>query len=237
MNRTLGLVGGTSWVSTIDYYRFINEGVNAKLGGNHFARCVIHSFSYADIQTLTFKRDWDGVFGLIAPAAHNLVRSGAEGIVLCANTMHVIADRLAADISVPIIHIVDNTADAIVAKGIDRVLLLGTRFTMEMDFFRDRLRTRGLTAVIPDDADREFIHGSIFGELGRGIVTAPTKQRYLDIIGRFGAQGVQGAILGCTEIPLVVKPGDTSLPTFDTTAIHATAAVAFATGERNPQHG
>jgi aspartate racemase len=230
MNRTLGLLGGTSWVSTVDYYRMINEGVNAKLGGNEFAKCIIHSFNYGDIQKLTFARDWDGVLTLISAAARHLVSAGAEGIVLCANTMHVIADRLAAQIDAPVIHIVDATATAIRASGADHVALLGTRFTMEMDFFRDRLASHGITAVIPDEEDRNFIHTSIFGELGHGVVTAATTQRYLDIIGTMAKQGAQGAILGCTEIPLVVKPADTPLPTFDTTAIHAAAAVAFATG-------
>ena len=229
MNRTLGLVGGTSWISTIDYYRLINEGVTARLGGNQSASCVIHSFNYGDIQALTFRKDWDGVLNVVGAAAANLVRSGAEGIVLCANTMHVIADGLAERIDVPIIHIVDATADRIAATGLDRVALLGTRFTMEMDFFKDRLARRGISVSIPNDADRDFIHASIFGELASGAFTPPTKQRYLDIIGKLGAGGAQGAILGCTEIPIVIKAGDTALPLFDTTAIHAEAAVRFAT--------
>jgi aspartate racemase len=229
VNRTLGLVGGTSWVSTVDYYRLINEGVNAKLGGNHFATCIIHSFNYGAIQELTFRRDWNGVLEVVSAATADLVRSGAEGIVLCANTMHIIADGLAKRIGVPIIHIVDATADRITAAGLDRVALLGTRFTMEMDFFKDRLDRRGINVTIPRDADREFIHTSIFGELGRGLFTTPTKQRYLDIIGTLSAEGAQGAILGCTEIPMLIKPEDTTLPLFDTTAIHAAAAVKFAT--------
>jgi aspartate racemase len=230
MNRMLGLVGGTSWVSTMDYYRFINEGVNARLGGANFARCVIHSFNYADIQALTFRRDWAGVLDLVGAAVDNLVRSGAEGIVLCANTMHVIADGLAERIDVPVIHIVDATADRILADGIDRVALLCTRFTMEMDFFKDRLASRGISVIIPDDAEREFIHASIFGDLSAGVVTAETKGRYLEILDALAGRGARGAILGCTEIPLVVKPGEASLPTYDTTAIHAEAAVEFATG-------
>ena len=228
MNRTLGLVGGTSWVSTMDYYRLINEGVNAKLGGNQFAKCVIHSFNYADIQALTFREDWAGVLAVVGAAADNLVRSGAQGIVLCANTMHLIADDLAQRLDVPIIHIVDATAARIKAAGLRQVALLGTRYTMEKGFFKDRLAARGVGVMIPDDADREFIHGSIFGDLSAGIVRPEVKRRNLDIIAALAQRGAEGAILGCTEIPLVVKPGDTNTPTFDTTAIHAEAAVSFA---------
>lgn len=227
-NRTLGLIGGTSWVSTMDYYRLINEGVNAKLGGNQFAKCVIHSFNYADIQALTFREDWAGVLALVGAAADNLVRSGAQGIVLCANTMHLIADDLAQRLDVPIIHIVDATAARIKAAGLRQVALLGTKYTMEKGFFKDRLAARGVGVMIPDDADRDFIHGSIFGDLSAGIVRPEVKRRYLDIIAALAQRGAEGAILGCTEIPLVVKPEDTGTPTFDTTAIHAEAAVAFA---------
>lgn len=212
----------------MDYYRLINEGVNAKLGGNQFAKCVIHSFNYADIQALTFREDWAGVLALVGAAADNLVRSGAQGIVLCANTMHLIADDLAQRLDVPIIHIVDATAARIKAAGLRQVALLGTRYTMEKGFFKDRLAARGVGVMIPDDADREFIHGSIFGDLSAGIVRPEVKGRYLDIIDALAQRGAEGAILGCTEIPLVVKPGDTSTPTLDTTAIHAEAAVSFA---------
>lgn len=228
MNRTLGLVGGTSWVSTMDYYRLINEGVNAKLGGNQFARCVIHSFNYADIQALAFREDWTGVLDLVGPAADNLVHSGAEGIVLCANTMHIIADGLAERLDVPIIHIVDATAERVNAAGLGCVALLGTKYTMEMGFFKDRLGVRGVSVMTPDAADREFIQSSIFSDLSAGIVRPEVKRRYLDIIAGLAARGAEGAILGCTEIPLVVKPEDTGTPTFDTTAIHAEAAVSFA---------
>lgn len=212
----------------MDYYRLINEGVNAKLGGNQFATCVIHSFNYADIQALTFREDWAGVLALVGAAADNLVRSGAQGIVLCANTMHLIADDLAQRLDVPIIHIVDATAARIKAAGLRQVALLGTKYTMEKGFFKDRLAARGVGVMIPDDADRDFIHGSIFGDLSAGIVRPEVKRRYLDIIAALAQRGAEGAILGCTEIPLVVKPEDTGTPTFDTTAIHAEAAVAFA---------
>jgi aspartate racemase len=229
MNRTLGLIGGTSWVSTIDYYRLINEGVTARLGGNQSASCLIHSFNFGTIQELVFRQDWDAFFTVVAAAAENLVRSGAEAIVLCANTKHVVADRLAARIQVPIIHIVDATAERIAAAGLDRVALLGTRFTMEMDFFRDRLAQQGIVSSIPGDDDREFIHRTIFGELGSGIFSASTKARYVSIMEQLGTAGAQGVILGCTEIPLLIKPGDTAMPLFDTTAIHSAAAVEFAT--------
>jgi aspartate racemase len=226
--KTLGLIGGTSWVSTIDYYRLINEGVNHRLGGANFAECLIHSFNYADIQTLTFAGDWAGVERKVAGAAVALRDAGAEGIVLCANTMHVVADGVQQATGLPLIHIVDAVAADVLRRGLTSVALLGTRFTMEMDFFRDRLAASGIRASIPDEPDREFIHGTIFGELSSGTVRAETRVRYLEIITSMAARGAEGVLLACTEIPLVVQQSDTSVPVFDTTAIHASAAVAFA---------
>ena len=228
--KMLGLVGGTSWVSTMDYYRLVNEGVNARLGGTQFARCEIYSFNYADILKYTLVRDWDAVFAMVAPACDHLRSAGAEALVLCANTMHLLADRLGAHAGLPIVHIVDATAAAVRAAGLDTVALLGTRFTMEMDFFRDRLERHGVRALIPDDAERTFIHETIFGELGRGILRPATKTRYLEIIAALADRGAEGAILGCTEIPLIVKQEDTAVPVFDTTVLHAAAAVEFALG-------
>jgi aspartate racemase len=229
--KTLGLIGGTSWVSTADYYRYLNEEINSRLGGNEYARCIIYSFNYGDIQRLTVRQDWDAVFQVVLPAATGLRAAGAEGIVLCANTMHLIADRLQKRLDVPIIHIVDATAADIGRQGLDVVALLGTRFTMEMDFFKERLTRHGIRAVIPGDADREFIHTTIFGELGKGLCRPETKQRYLDIIDTLAATGAQGAILGCTEIPLLLNQSDCPIPVFDTTRLHARAAAAFALSE------
>lgn len=229
--RMLGLVGGVTWHSTIDYYRLINEGVNAKLGGSQSARLVLHSLNFGEIAELSARHDWDAVLDIIGPAAAHLKQSGAEALVLCANTMHVIADRLENQVGLPVIHIVDATAQAIRHAGLDRVTLLGTRYTMELDFFKDRLAWHGVTAVIPEAEDREFIHQSIFSELGKNVILEATRSRYLSIMDTLAEKsGSQGAILGCTEIPLLIKQNHASQPVFDTTALHSRAAVEFALG-------
>ncbi|AIE87244.1 aspartate/glutamate racemase family protein [Fimbriimonas ginsengisoli] len=229
--KLLGLIGGTSWVSTGEYYRLLNEGVNRRLGDPQFARCLIFSFNYADILALNAKQDWDAIFELVAAACLHHRDAGAEGIVLCANTMHLIADRVQERVGLPVIHIADATAEAIRRAGLTTVALLGTRFTMEKEFFRERLASRGIEAVIPEEADREFIHTTIFGELGTGNFLPATKARYLSIIDDLAAKGAEGAILGCTEIPMLIKQSDCAIPLFDTTAIHVDAAIEFALGE------
>jgi aspartate racemase len=226
--KILGLVGGTSWVSTVDYYRLINEGINKELGGLEFAECMIYSMNYGDIKRNNDADDWDANLALISSAAINLERSGAKAIVLCANTMHLIADRLQPMIGIPVIHIATATAEAIVKQGLKKVALLGTRFTMERDFFRDKLAERGIEVLIPGDEDRGFIHYTIFEELGRGLFKPETKQRYIDIINKLTEQGAEGIILGCTEIPMLLNSDDVDIPLFDTTAIHSKAAVEFA---------
>lgn len=226
--KTLGLIGGISWVSTIDYYKLINEGINAKLGGLNFSQCIIYSFNYADIKKNNDANDWDSTLKMIADASQHLKNSGAAAIVLCANTMHVIAEELEQKIGLPVIHIATATATAIKNKNISKVGLLGTKFTMELDFFRTILTQRGIEAIIPGNDDRDFIHYTIFEELGRGIISAATRQRYLSIIGQLISQGAEGIILGCTEIPLLIQPEDVPVPVFDTTRIHAGAAVEFA---------
>ncbi|MEK7403257.1 MAG: aspartate/glutamate racemase family protein [Gemmatimonadota bacterium] len=228
--KTLGLMGGMSWVSTIEYYRLINEGVNKRLGGNHAARLAMFSVNFGDIAEIVAKADWDRFLEMAAQACKGLQAAGAEAIILCANTAHIVADRLKPRLDVPLIHLVDATAEEIRRAGLDRVSLLGTRFTMEAEFFRDRLKKYGITAVTPGQADRDWIHATIFNELGKNIFLPATKQRYLDIIGGLSNSGAQGAILGCTEIPLIIKPGDLAAPSFDTTAIHAEAAVNFSLG-------
>lgn len=226
--KTLGLIGGTSWLSTAVYYRLINEGVNARLGGLHSARCIIQSLDFAEVNEINERRDWNALLELIAPAAMHLRTAGAEGLVICANTIHVIADGLESRTGLPVIHIVDATAHEIRKAHIDRVALLGTRHTMELPFFRDRLAWHGLTAVVPNDAEREFIHRTIGTELTRGVIRDETRDRYLSIIDRLAREeGAGGAILGCTEIPLLIRQSDTPLPVFDTTALHARAAVDF----------
>lgn len=226
--KTLGLIGGTTWLSTIEYYRLINEGVSHRLGGGQTARCIIYSFNFADILEFNASQNWDGLLEAVSEASLNLKESGAEGIVLCANTLHIIADRLEERVGLPVIHIVDATAAEIRQRGIERVSLLGTRYTMEQTFFKDRLAWHGITAVVPEPDDREFIHKTIFTELGRNIFRDETRTRYLSIIESLGAHGARGSILGCTEIPLLIKQSDTTVPVFDTTALHAKAAVDFA---------
>ncbi|HET9425618.1 MAG TPA: aspartate/glutamate racemase family protein [Gemmatimonadaceae bacterium] len=228
----LGLIGGISWVSTVEYYRLINEGVNARLGGLQFARCIIHSLNFADVAEINKRQDWDAALELLGAAGENLKRSGAEGLVICANTMHVIADRLEARVGLPLIHIADATALEIRRAGLERVSLLGTRYTMELPFFRDRLAWHGITAVMPNAEERDFIHDSIFSELAKNIVRPETRDRYLRIIERMEKQeGAKGSILGCTEIPLLIRQSDTAIPVFDTTALHSRAAVDFALGD------
>lgn len=228
--KMLGLIGGMSWIATIDYYRLINEQVNQRLGGSEYARCIIYSFNYGEIMALNATQDWDGVLERVVGACACLREGGAEGLVLCANTLHLIADRLQDRVGLPVIHIAEAAAGGVQRAGLRRVALLGTRFTMEMDFFKERLARHRIETAIPAEADREFIHASIFEELGKGDFRPETKARYLRIIASMAEQGAEGAILGCTEIPLLVKQEDCPVPIFDTTALHAAAAVSFALG-------
>jgi aspartate racemase len=228
--KILGLIGGTSWVSTIDYYTLINQGVNEKLGGLNFAECMVYSFNYADIKRNIDAGDWDKTLAMITTASLNLKNGGAKAIVLCANTMHLIADQLERNIQLPVIHIGVATAKAVVAGGIKKVGLLGTRFTMERDFFKDKLHDNVIEVIIPDDEEREFIHYTIFEELGRNIINPETKSYYLNVINKLIARGAEGIILGCTEIPLLINDGDVTTRLFNTTSIHAEAAVEFALG-------
>jgi len=226
--KTLGLMGGLTWLSTIEYYRLINQGVNARLGASHSAKCVVFSVDFEPIRGITASHDWDAFLEIAVGVGQSLRAAGADAIVLCANTAHAVADRLQQRIDVPVIHLVDALAAEIKHAGLDNVALLGTRYTMEMDFFRDRLKKHGIIATVPGTADRDFIHASIFEELGKEIFLPATKQRYQDIIGGLANGGAQGCVLGCTEIPLIIKQADSPVPVFDTTAIHAAAAVDFA---------
>lgn len=225
--KTIGLIGGTSWISTIDYYRIINTTVNERLGGNESAKMIIHSVNYGEIVALTHMGDWDSIAAIICHAAQQVERAGANCILLGANTMHKIADKVQSAITVPLIHVADVTAKAVLQKGIDRVLLLGTRYTMTDGFYEERLKQHGVKPIVPGKDDVEFISNSIYNELGKGIFLPETKKAYLDIINKYVPMGVQGVILGCTEIPLLLKQEDCSLPVFDTTLIHSTAAVDF----------
>lgn len=226
--KKLGLIGGISWVSTIDYYRLINKGINEKLGDLNFAECIIYSFNYQDIKNNNDSGAWDKTLQMLSDAALGMKGAGVEAIVLCANTMHKVADELEQKVQLPVIHIATVTADTIVAQGLTKVGLLGTKFTMEQPFFRDKLTDRGIDIVIPDDKDRDFIHYTIFEELGRNILKPETKDFYIDVINKLVVPGAQGIILGCTEIPLLIGSADVDIPLFDTTVIHSKAAVEFA---------
>jgi aspartate racemase len=225
--KKIGLIGGISWVSTVDYYRLINQGINEKLGGLDFAECMIYSFNYADIKRNNDNNDWDSTFKMVFEASTHLKASGAEAIVLCANTMHVIADRLEEAIKLPVIHIATATAQDIQKNGVKKVGLLGTRFTMELDFFRSKLSAQNIETIIPETADRIFIQDTIYEELGRGIILEETKKRYITIINQLIDNGAEGIILGCTEIPLIINQDDVRVKTFNTTELHAQAAVDF----------
>ncbi|TCN57524.1 aspartate/glutamate racemase family protein [Flavobacterium circumlabens] len=227
--KKLGLVGGISWVSTIDYYRFINEGINEKLGGLNFAECIIYSLNFDDFQRNNTNGNWEATFELLLNACKSLEKSGADAIVLCANTAHAVSDQLEQEINLPIIHVATATANAINKQGLKKVGLLGTKFTMEMDFYFKKLAENNIEAIVPFLQDeRDFIQQTLKEELGRGIIKEQTKRAYLSIIEKLIENGAEGIILGCTEIPLLISQEDVSVPVFDTTKIHSEAAVHFA---------
>lgn len=228
--KTLGLIGGTSWLSTAEYYKYINQFTNARLGGNEFARLIIHSLNFGEVIRLQQAGDNAALDQLLLDAAVKLERAGAQGLVLCANTMHRSADMLASKLNIPIVHIAEATANEIVRQGLHTVSLLGTRFTMELGFFKEKLAEKEIATLIPEEADRAFIHQNIFDELAKEIFTQETKARYLTIIELQRSRGAQGVILGCTEIPLLLKPEEIPIPSFDTALIHARAAVEWALG-------
>lgn len=225
--RTLGIIGGMSWESTQTYYRLLNEGVKARLGGLHSADVLLHSVDFAPIADLQAKEAWDKLGEMLAESALNLKRAGATGILIATNTMHKVADAVTQASELPLIHIADATANDICAQNITKVALLGTNFTMTEDFYRERLVARGLEVLIPDTVEREDVHRIIYQELCQGDIRETSRQRYLDIIDSLAGQGAQGVILGCTEIGLLIQQTDSKLPVFDTTAIHASAGVDF----------
>jgi aspartate racemase len=229
--KTLGLIGGMTWHSTADYYRLINEGVHDRLGGYRSADMVLVSVDFDPVEDLQTKGDWSALGRLMVKAAKTLEGAGAAGIVICANTMHQLAPDIEAAVRLPVIHIADAAAAEIKKRAFRTVGLLGTRYTMEMDFYRGRLeKDHGLKVLVPDAAGRDAVHGIIYNELGQGIIRDASRQAYVGIIEDLKRRGAEGVILGCTEIPLLVKAGDSPVPVFDTTALHAAAAVEFALG-------
>ena len=224
--KVIGLIGGMSWESSAEYYRIINEKVRDRLGALHSARCLMWSFDFAEIEALQHAGRWDKATELLIEAAKRLERGGADFMLICTNTMHRMADDVQASVSIPLLHIADPTAERIKQAGLKRIGLLGTAFTMEQDFYKGRLTARhGLDVLVPDEEDRRTVHRVIYDELVQGRVEVKSRDAYRQIIARLVARGAQAVILGCTEIMLLVRPEDSAVPLFDTTAIHADAAV------------
>jgi aspartate racemase len=229
--KTLGLIGGMSWESTALYYRLINEAVREDIGGLHSAEIIMHSYDFERIKALQYAGDWGTAGELLAGTAQRLEHAGADAIVICTNTMHKVASMVEEAVAIPLIHLADCTAEAVLGAGIDRVALLGTRFTMTEDFYIKRLTNKGLEVCVPAADEIEDVNAVIYDELCQGIVAPKSRDRFCDIVERLTALGAQGVILGCTEITMLIGAADVSIPTFDTTAIHARAAVAFALSE------
>ncbi|MES9965800.1 MAG: aspartate/glutamate racemase family protein [Sedimenticola sp.] len=227
--KTIGLLGGMSWESTLSYYRAINEGVKAHLGGLHSARIHLYSVDFAEIEQLQHSDDWATTAEILVDAAQSVERAGADFLLICTNTMHKVAPDIEQAISIPLVHIADATAEALQREGVSRVGLLGTRFTMEERFYRGRLEERfGIEVLVPEADERERVHQVIYRELCCGTINDQSRSDYLDIIDGLGRQGAQAVILGCTEIALLVQQQHTSVPLFDTTAIHCAKAVELA---------
>jgi aspartate racemase len=227
--KTLGLIGGMSWESTVPYYQHINQTIKAELGGLHSAKILLYSVDFAEVEQLQVTGQWDAAGKLLACVASKLEGAGADALVLCTNTMHKVADAISAAVHIPLLHIADPTAQAILGGGFTTVGLLGTRFTMEQDFYRSRLEsTHGLTVLTPPQADRDRVHQIIYEELCLGEVKDSSRQTYLRVMADLQARGAQAIVLGCTEIAMLVQTQHTALPLFDTTALHARSAALWA---------
>ncbi|MEE9130079.1 MAG: aspartate/glutamate racemase family protein [Phycisphaerales bacterium] len=227
--KTIGLLGGMSWESTVPYYQEINRLVNERLGGHHSAKIILHSVDFDEIVQLQHAGDWDAMAEILADVAESLQRAGAQLLVICTNTMHKVAPQIQQRVELPLVHIADATAEAIKPSGIKTVGLLGTRFTMEQDFYKGRLEDRhDLTVIVPEQADREIVHRVIYDELCQGKVLDASRDEYRRIVASIVDRGAQGVILGCSEIGLLIGDRTVSVPTFDTTAIHARAAAEYA---------
>ena len=227
--KTIGLIGGMSWESSTEYYRIINQTVQERLGGLHSAQCILFSFDFQEIEHLQHQGAWEQLTELMVRAAQRLEGAGAELLIICTNTMHKMAEEVQSSVRIPLVHIADATAKAIIEKGLDKVALLGTRFTMEEDFYKKRLREKyELEVIIPSESNREVIDNVIYTELCRGILHQSSREQFKAIIEKLASNGAQGVILGCTEIPLLIGQRDAEMPLFDTTRIHAQAAVEMA---------
>ena len=225
--KKIGLIGGMSWESTLLYYKLLNEKVKSIRGGFHSPNCVIESVDFSKIAELQAKDEWDALHELMTKRAGLLQNSGAEMILICANTMHLSVPAIERSTNIPVIHIAKATAEKIVEKKLKKVSLLGTKYTMEKDFFKDTLTSFGIETIIPDEEDRNEIHRIIYNELSKGELKSTSKENYINIINKQINSGAEGIILGCTEIPLLINQEDVVVPVFDTTKIHATAAYLF----------
>jgi aspartate racemase len=228
--KTIGLVGGTGWISTAEYYRIINEETNRRLGGFDFAQCILYSLNYGEIDRCNKRGDMEGIHSLLLDASTKLASVGVDCILLCANTMHMFADRLEREIPVPLIHIGIAAARAVKRRGLSTIGLLGTKPTMEKDFYKAKLKSEQILAIVPETDDRDYIQRTIDQELLMGIISEGSRKRFVGIMEKLRSQGAEGIVLGCTEIPLLIQQEDTDLPVFNTTAIHSLAAVEFALG-------
>jgi aspartate racemase len=227
--KTIGLIGGMSWESSAEYYRIINQTVKERLGGLHSAQCILFSFDFQEIEQLQHQGEWTKLTDLMIRAAQRLQGAGAELLIICTNTMHKMAQEVQSSVGISLVHIADAAAKAVMEKGLDKVALLGTRFTMEEDFYKKTLREKyKLNVIIPSESDREVIDHVIYTELCRGIMRQSSRKQFKTIIEKLSSNGAQGVILGCTEIPLLINQQDAAIPLFDTTKIHAQAAVEMA---------
>lgn len=224
MMKTIGLIGGMSWESTVTYYQIINDTIKEKLGGLHSAKIIMYSVDFSEIEECQAKGDWDKSAEILGKAAEILENGGADFIVICTNTMHKVAPQIQKRIKIPILHIADATAEALIKVGIKKVALLGTKYTMTQDFYKERLISNGLSVIIPNDKDVERVNNIIYNELCLGIVSNDSRQVYSSIIEQLKSNGAEGVILGCTEIGLLIQQKDSVLPVFDTTKIHAQKA-------------
>ena len=226
--KTIGMIGGMSWESTLEYYRIVNQEVKARLGGLHSAKCLLYSVDFEEIEALQRQDEWPEAAEVLSRAAQGLEKGGADFILICTNTMHKVAEEVEQSVSIPLLNIADATAEKIIAAGMQKIALLGTRFTMEEDFYKGRLvNAFGLDVLVPNNVEMDVIHRVIYQELCLGKIDNNSRQKYLDVINRLKGEGAEGVILGCTEIGLLVKQEDTDIPLFDTTEIHARAAVEY----------
>jgi len=225
--KTIGLIGGMSWESSTEYYKIINSLINKRLGGLHSAKILMYSFDFAEIEKLQHDNKWDEAIKLMVNAAKRLEKANADFILICTNTMHRMAEDVTKSINIPLLHIVDATAEKAKEKNINKIGLLGTKFTMEQDFYKDKLKKHGIDTLIPNESQRNIVHNIIYEELCMGEIRDSSRESIKNIISYLGDNGAQGIVLGCTELPLLIKQEDSHIPIFDTTVIHAEAAVDF----------